>query len=121
MNVLRVVTAFESKRIVTVRADTVAGACEKIPVEMPHVVLMLVPFADEYERDALNDRAAAVGALVVYIDPLLENEPFKELLEATVHAAIERKLQLEADQAQAQASAISDTSPPDEVDAGWNE
>lgn len=119
LNVLRVVTAFESKRIVTLREDTIAAACDRIAVEMPHVVLLLIPPVDAAEHEALNDRALAVGAFVVHIDPALDAESFKEMLESTVARAIEKKLQREA--AESQARAIGASEPPDELDAGWNE
>lgn len=116
-NVLRVVTAFESKRIVTLREDTISAACERIAVEMPHVVLLLVAPASAIERDALEDRALAVGALVVHVDPTLEGHAFKELLEGTIQLALERKIRREAAEHQVHAS----ERPLEEVDAGWNE
>ncbi len=119
LNVLRVVTAFESKRIITLREDTIRAACDRIAVEMPHVVLLLVPPIDAAEHDALNDRALAVGALVVHIDPELDAEPFKEMLESTVNAALERKFRREA--AEGEGRTVAASEPPDEIDAGWTE
>lgn len=120
LNVLRVVTAFESKRILTLREDTIAAACDRIGVEMPNVVLLLVPPVDAAEHEALSDRALAVGALVVHIDPALDAESFKELLENTVKAALERKIRRETAESQDRGTGASDV-PPDELDAGWNE
>jgi hypothetical protein len=117
--VLRVVTAFEQKRIATLREDTLAAACERIAVDMPHVVLALVPPRDETERDALADRAAAVGALVVHLDPAMDAASFNEILENTVRAAIERKLLRE----EAESKSIQGGSEPpsEEIDDGWGE
>lgn len=121
VNVLHVVTAFESRGIVTIRTNTIAAACERIAIDMPHVVLVLVPYANDAERDGLADRALAVGALVVQVDPALDGEAFKDILESAVVAALERKLLREQAEAQAQASAGADTAIVDEIDDGWGE
>ena len=120
INVLRVVTAFERRRIVTVRADDVASACERIVVDMPHVVLVLVPPKNQAERDALADRALAVGALVVEVDPHVDEGTFQKALEDTVHAALERKLVREAAEMSVAAGA-SDIPPAEEIDGGWDD
>jgi len=121
INVLRVVTAFERRRIVTVRADDVASACERTVVDMPHVVLVLVPPRNQAERDALADRALAVGALLVEVDPYLDEATFQQVLEDTVHAALERKLVREAAEMRALASGASDAPPAEEIDGGWDD
>lgn len=121
INVLRVVTAFERRRILTVRADDIASACERIVVDMPHVVLVLVPPKDQAERDALADRALAVGALVVEVDPHLDEVAFQDVLDQTVQAALQRKLVREAAEVRSRASGASDTPPPEEVDGGWDD
>jgi len=116
-NVLRVVTAFEQKRIMTLREDTIAAACERLIADMPHVVLALVPPRDETEQDALADRAAAVGALVVHLDPAMDAASFNEVLENTVRAAIERKILRE--EAESRAGRGGSEPPAEEIDEGW--
>lgn len=116
---LRVVTAFEQKRIVTLREDTIAAACERIAVDMPHVVLALVPPRDDAERDALAERALAVGALVVHLDPVMDAATFNEILENTVRAAIERKLLRE--EAESRTIRGGSEPPAEEIDDGWGE
>ena len=118
INVLRVVAAFERRRILTVRADDIASACERIVVDMPHVVLVLVPPRSQAERDALADRALAVGALVVEVDPHLDEDTFEKVLEKTVRAALEHKLVRETSEMRPLASGASDAPPPDEIDGG---
>ncbi|MBX3208247.1 MAG: hypothetical protein KF764_24590 [Labilithrix sp.] len=121
INVLRVVTAFERRRISAVRCDDVATGCERIAVEMPHVVLVLVPVASEAERDALADRALAVGALLVHVDPHADEATFQEVLEQTVEGALQRKLLREQAEAQAHAASAPDVLPSEELDEGWDE
>ena len=121
INVLRVVTAFERRRILTVRADDIPSACERIAVDMPHVVLVLVPPRSQAERDALADRALAVGALVVEVDPNLDEVTFQQVLEDTVQAALEHKLAREAAETPPRASGASDFPPPEEIDGGWDD
>ena len=116
-NVLRVVTAFEARRIMTLRADDIATACDRIAVDMPHVVLALVP-TSAAEREALADRALAVGALVVHLDPQLDNEGFKQVLDRTVLAALQRKALREAAEV-GLAGNNAETLSPDDVDEGW--
>ena len=121
INVLRVVTAFERRRILTVRADDIASACERIVLDMPHVILVLVPPKNQTERDELTDRALAVGALVVEIDPHLDEATFQQLLEQTVQAALERKLVREAEEMRPLPSGASDAPPAEEIDGGWDD
>ena len=121
INVLRTVTAFEQRRILTVRADDIAGACERIPVDMPHVVLVLVAPRSQAERDALADRALAVGAVVVEVDPQLDEAAFQRTLEGAVQTALRQKLLREAADTRPRASGGSDTPPPADVDSGWDD
>ena len=57
---------------------------------MPQVVVVLGSLAAD-ERDALADRATAVGALVMYVDPALDDE-MQDLVERAARVAIERSL-----------------------------
>ena len=121
-HVLRVVTAFESRRIQTFRAEDIHDACEKIPLEMPHVVLALLP-ATPAEREELADRALAVGALVVHADPLLDDEAMRDLLEQVVAAALERRARQDAAELAVEAT---DLPSQEELDAavleeGWGD
>lgn len=117
VSVLQVVTAFEAKRILTLRADTIAAACEQLAVAMPHVVLVLVPPANDAEADALTDRALAVGAPVFHVDPSLDERAFKDVLDRAVLAALERKLA--RDLAEIEAEIAGPSMTPDALDEGW--
>ena len=112
----RATTAFEAMRILVVRVADAPGACERIAVDMPQVVLVLHMLRTD-EREALGDRATAVGALLVDVDPELDDASFEVLVERTVHAAIQRKLVRD------EAEANTRTAPPEtsnDVDAGWD-
>ena len=113
-SVRRIVTAFEGQRITTMRTDTVAEACERVPVDMPHVVLVLVPPGSTAERDALADRSAAVGAAVVPIDPRLDDVELQQILDRTIQEALVRHIQREAAEMQARADmeARAEAAPP---------
>lgn len=121
INVLKVVSAFEGRRITTVRVDDVNGANERIPADMPHVVLVLIPITAE-QQEALSDRALAVGALVVHVNPT--DPSLAEILDKVIVQALERKLHRDqADLARAVNVAAVDTAPPPpaEIDEGWDE
>lgn len=120
-NVLRVVSAFEGRRIVTVRVDDVNGANERIALEMPHVVLVLIPTSPE-EQEALADRALAVGALVVHVNPADPTLP--DILDRVIVAALEKKLHRDQADLARGANIDADTAPPPpptEIDEGWDE
>lgn len=121
INVLRVVTAFERRRINAVRCDDIASGCDRIAVEMPHVVLVLVPVPSEAERDALADRTLAVGALLVHVDPHADEAAFQEILEQTVERALQHKLIREQAEVQTLAAGATDTLPTEDLDDGWDE
>lgn len=122
LHVLGVVSAFERERLPTVRAEDIPTACELIVHEMPLAVVVLVPTRDHAERDDLIDRALAVGALVVALDPHLDDATFQQVLEDAVHAVLERKRARQAAEQRARAHAPS-VAPPDEdeIDGGWSE
>ncbi len=115
-NALRVVDAFERQRIIVLRADDIATACDRLPVDMPHLVLVFTAIRDD-ERDALADRATAVGALVVNVDPELDDTTFAELVDRSVRAAIERRLIREQRDSEVRATEVSS----DDLDEGWGE
>lgn len=133
-NVLRIVSAFEGKRIVTLRADDIGSGVEKIAVDMPHVVLVLVE-ASPVEREAIADRALAVGALVVHVDPNVDPTTLQDILDETVTATLQRKLlREEAERKNNRTSAepplprvetpvvprAESSDATDEVDEGWD-
>ena len=120
MNVLRVVTAFERRRIVTMRADDVATACEQLVLVMPHVVLVLVPPENDAQRDALDERAVAVGAFVVHVDPHLDEQRFQEILDDTVQTALQKKLLREAAEVQERAVGGAELLSNEDLDDGWD-
>jgi hypothetical protein len=101
---------FERARVLLTRVASAAAACERMAVTMPQVVVLLGSVTLE-ERDALNDRATAVGALVMYVDPELDDASMQELVERAARTAIERSLQRE----QSSKAYEATTDPPDEA------
>lgn len=102
----RVTARFEAARIRVVRAGHVPAAGERLAVAMPQLVLVIGEFSAA-ERDFLADRTTAVGALLMHVDPALDDETLEEILERGVEAALERRLLRE------QSSATN------EVGGGW--
>lgn len=109
----RVANGFARVGVVVERVEDVKLACDKIVRKMPEVVLVLdAPRSDL--RNAIAERAAAVGALLVHVDPELDEPTFDELVDRTARAALERRLR--RDEAELQpASSKSDGG----VDSGW--
>jgi hypothetical protein len=118
-NVLMIVSAFEGRRITTERTDDVATACERLAEIMPQVILVFVPAANEAERESFNDRAAAVGALVVHIDPHLDAKTLQQLLTRTIEQAFPQKVPREEAERPNANPGTNLTVPPD-VDGGWD-
>ena len=119
-NATRIVDAFERMRVIVVPTDGAQAACDRLAIEMPHVVLVATALGAD-ERDALADRATAVGALVVNVDPELDDETFHDLIERTVRAVIERKLRNEQATLRLDPSSTNEDSPSDELDGGWDD
>jgi hypothetical protein len=92
-----------------------SAACERLAVSMPQVVIVLGTLGPD-EREALSDRATAVGALVMYVDPELDEETLQELVARAARAAIERKLQRDES---GPAGAVSEPPGSDDVDSKW--
>lgn len=112
----KVAGGFESARVHVVRVGHAAAACERLAVAMPQVVVVLGSLRAD-ERDALADRATAVGALVMYVDPELDQETLDDLVARAAQAAIERKLVRDES---GPAGTVSE--PPDadeDVDSKW--
>lgn len=112
----KVATKFEQARLRVTRVNQAAVACEKLAVTMPQLVVVLGTLRPD-ERDALADRATAVGALVMYVDPALDEETLDELVGRAALAAIERKMRRDES---GPAGAVSE--PPgadDDVDSKW--
>ena len=87
----RCVNAFESVRIRVAREPDVASACERLPVLMPQLVVVLTA-PDPKEREDLVERTVAVGALLVEIDRELDDEALDALLDRAAQAAVDRGL-----------------------------
>jgi len=124
---------FEAAYVSVVRIYNAVSACEALAIAMPQVVLVLGSLRPD-ERDALADRATAVGALVMYVDPQLDLETVEELVSRAAQAAVERKIlrdesgpagSLESVTARPAALPASTVRPPglsgddDEVDSKW--
>ena len=107
---------FALARVIVVRVVHAAAACERLAVSMPQVVVVLGTLRPD-ERDALADRATAVGALLMYFDPQLDPETLQELVGRAAQAAIERKMLRDES---GPAGTVSE--PPeadDDVDSKW--
>lgn len=107
---------FGQARVTVVRVVHAAAACERMAVSMPQVVVVLGTLRPD-ERDALADRATAVGALLMYFDPELDEDTLRELVARAAQAAIDRKLLRDES---GPAGALSE--PPgidDDVDSKW--
>jgi hypothetical protein len=113
----RVAARFEQASVNVIRVVHAAAACERLAVAMPQVVVVLGTLRSD-ERDALSDRATAIGALLMYVDPELDAETLEELVTRAAQAAIERKLLRDES---GPAGAISDapTAEDNEVDSKW--
>jgi hypothetical protein len=105
---------FERARVLLTRISSSAAACERMAVAMPQVVVVLGSVTAE-ERDALNDRATAVGALVMYVDPALDDATMQELVERAARVAIERSLAREQASEQGETTTQPPTSSADVV------
>jgi hypothetical protein len=112
----KVAADFENARVHVVRVAHAAAACERLAVAMPQVIVVLGSLRPD-ERDALADRATAVGALLMYIDPELDHETLDDLVARAAQAAVERKLVRDES---GPAGAVSDPPGADEdVDSQW--
>lgn len=87
----RVTMIFQRSGIRCVRVAHVPAACERLAVAMPQVVVVLDNVRPD-ERDALADRATAVGALVLHLDPALDEETRDELIAGAAKVAGERRV-----------------------------
>jgi hypothetical protein len=107
---------FAQARVTVLRVKHAAAACERMAASMPQVVVVLGTLHAD-ERDALADRATAVGALLMYFDPELDAETLQDLVGRAAQAAIERKMLRDES---GPAGAVSE--PPgtdDDVDKNW--
>ncbi len=117
---------FERARVLLTRVASTATACERMAVAMPQVVVVLGAISNE-ERDALNDRATAVGALVMYVDPSLDEAAMQDLVERAARVAIERSLLREQSSTPEEATTeppsagvdIEVTVDDDDLDSKW--
>lgn len=112
----KVTAGFEQARVRVVRVGHAAAACERLAVAMPQVVVVLGTLHAD-ERDALSDRATAVGALLMHIDPELDQETLDDLVARAAIVAFERKLIRDES---GPAGAVSEPPGADEdIDSKW--
>lgn len=120
----RVAARFAAARVRVVRIVHAVGACERMAVAMPQVVVVLGTLRPD-EREALTDRATAVGALVMDIDPSLDQETLDNLVVRAAEATIERMMRRDASSGAAGASASGAArgdEPPEadeDIDEKW--
>jgi hypothetical protein len=106
----RVAALFEAAYVRVVSSPNAAAAGNRLADVMPQVVVILGTLRPE-ERSELTDKATAVGALVMNIDPELDPETLDELVNRAVRTALERRLRAETNE--------EDPPSTDEVDEGW--
>lgn len=116
----RIVDSFELTRMQVVRASTAAAAGERLALAMPQVVVVVGALGAD-ERDALTDRATAVGAFVMYVDPERDGETIEDIVARASRAAVERKL---ARDESGPAGEVAEATPPpppadEDVDSKW--
>ncbi len=87
----RCTKSFETVQIRVAREPDAQAACERLPVLMPQLVVVLSPLEPK-EREDLVERTTAVGALLVEIDPELDNEALDSILDRAAQAAVDRGL-----------------------------
>ena len=107
---------FAQAAVTVVRVPHAAAGCERMAVSMPQVVVVLGALGPD-EREALADRATAVGALLMYFDPQLDADTLSELVGRAAQAAFDRKLLRDES---GPAGTVSE--PPngdDDVDSKW--
>jgi hypothetical protein len=114
----RVASAFEAAYVQVVSAETAATAGERLAALMPQVVVVLGALQPD-ERSDLTDRATAVGALLLHIDPELDTETLDELVQRAVRTAVERRVRSEEDAGKKEPSRAPSDPPGDEVDEDW--
>jgi hypothetical protein len=114
----KVAAGFALLRIRVIRVGHAAAACERLAVAMPQVVIVLGDLRAD-ERDALLDRTAAVGALVLHVDPELDSETLDELIERAATAAVQRKFSRDEAARGGTAASAPPAGKDDDVDSGW--
>ncbi len=118
-SVVRVAAIFEAAYVRVVSAPNARAAGESLADVMPQVIIVLLRLEAD-ERAALADRATAVGALVMHVDPELDEETLDELVNRAVRTALERRLKSQEAEEKARESAHSSEAPSsEEVDEGW--
>lgn len=124
----KIASGFEQYRVRVVRVAHAAAACERLAVSMPQVVVVIGTLRPD-ERDALADRATAVGALVLYVDPALDDETLTEIIGRAAQAAMDRKTSREKSVLGASEPPgvdveidveLEPVEAPDDVDSGWD-
>lgn len=71
------------------RDAQLAAACQRIPVMQPYLVVLPSTLRDT-GREAIDDRAIAVGAEVVWIDPAIDRTTLTTTLTKAAEKAITR-------------------------------
>jgi hypothetical protein len=92
-----------------VRVSTVQVACTTLPGMMPQMVVALLVLTPA-DRAKLADPTAAVGSLLLELDPMMDGEALEVLLERAAEATIERNLT--RDEPVTNRIAPPDTEPP---------
>jgi len=126
-NAERVTAALEQARVKVVRVGSSPVACEKLAGAMPQVVILIARELPPLKHE-LEDRASAVGALVMEVDEQLDGDAYEDIVNDIITTAITRKM--ERDEVAPKSS--PDKGPPsvernaemldgDEVDDGWED
>jgi len=81
----------ERAGVQVVPAGQVSVACDHIAAAMPQIVVVVGTLRRD-EHEALSDRAMAVGAAILYVDPRADEDATDAFVERAARAALERKL-----------------------------
>jgi len=103
----RVAALFEAAYVRVVSSPNAAAAGNRLADVMPQVVVILGTLRPD-ERSELTDKATAVGALVMNIDPELDRETLDELVNRAVRTARARRLRAETNEHEAEGAPSTD-------------
>lgn len=83
------ITLLDDAGFRVIRVKHIAPALERIPVVMPHLVIVPANLRKE-EEEALVDRCVAIGAEVLRLAPDVDTRALAALLAGAAHGAFDR-------------------------------
>jgi hypothetical protein len=83
------VTLLDDAGFRVVRVKHVPPACERLPVVMPHLVIVPSHLRKE-DEDLLEDRCVAIGAELLRLSPDVDPGALTALVASAAHSALDR-------------------------------